>query len=135
MVSQQKPDSPKLALLVDPSLSVLSALQDSFTSRGVQCVASRDLLTALLAVTQHEFNFAIINARIKEEGDGWTLAGLARKLFPRAYVAVTCVEKDVLVLQSAINSGLNQVFESSTSSEEVVLTMMPRKSGTQPRVH
>jgi DNA-binding NtrC family response regulator len=134
MVDHQKRNSSKMALLVDPNLSVLSALQASFTARGVQCVASRDLLTALLAVTQHEFNFAIINARIKEEGDGWTLSGLVRKLFPKAYVAVTCAEKDVLVLQSAINRGLNQVFESNISSEEVVLTIMQRKSGAETRV-
>jgi ActR/RegA family two-component response regulator len=129
MVKTRKDEVPRLALLVHPNVSFLTALQHSFEAKGVHSVVARDLPTALLALNQHDFGMAVINSRIAEEGDGWALAGVVRRMFGRAHVAVTCEEKSVLSLQSTINHGLNQLFDKNTDSEQVVSAVLSKISG------
>ena len=121
MVSRNKGHVETLALLVHPNTAVLSALQHSFAARGVHSVVARDMASALLALGQHEFNIAVINQRIavNEDGDGWALGCVMRRLFPDAHVAVICSEKDVASLQAAINNRLNQVFDAQTGAEDI----------------
>ena len=118
VVSARK-NAPALALLVHPNMSVLSALQRSFEVRGIHSVVSRDMATTLLALSQHDFSVAVVHHRIHEEGDGWALGGVVRRLFPSAHIAVMCGEKDVAALQSAINNRLDQVFDEKAALEEV----------------
>ncbi|MCU1311124.1 MAG: hypothetical protein JWO20_2249 [Candidatus Angelobacter sp.] len=129
MVKTRKDEVPRLALLVHPNVSFLTALQHSFEAKGVHSVVARDLPTALLALNQHDFGMAVIHSRIAEEGDGWALAGVVRRMFGRAHVAVTCEEKSVLSLQSTINHGLNQLFDKNTDSEQVVSAVLSKISG------
>ena len=117
---------PGPALLVHPNMAFLTALQQALTSKGIACVVARDLATALLAITQHEFVIAIINSRIAEEGDGWALGGVLRKLSPVAYIAMTCGEKDVLAIQATINNRLNEIFDAKAGSEEVASAIMAK---------
>jgi ActR/RegA family two-component response regulator len=119
MVSRAKQPPAKLALLVHPNMNFLSALQRAFSDRGMMAVACRDLPTALLALSQHDFEAAVIHSKISEEGDGWSLSATARRIFPDAHIAVTCTERDVVSLQSAINNRLNQIFEQSVPGEQI----------------
>jgi ActR/RegA family two-component response regulator len=135
MVSTKKGELPKLALLVNPNMSFLTALQHSFEAKGIHSVVARDLPTALLALNQHEFGMAVIHSRIVEEGDGWALSGVVRKLFARAHVSVTCEEKSVLTLQSTINHGLNQLFDKSCSSDEVVDAVLSKLENSSSTVN
>jgi ActR/RegA family two-component response regulator len=135
MVKTRKDEVPRLALLVHPNVSFLTALQHSFEVKGVHSVVARDLPTALLALNQHDFGMAVINSRVAEEGDGWALAGVVRRMFGRAHVAVTCEEKSVLSLQSTINHGLNQLFDKSADSEQVVSAVLANVSGAETLVH
>ncbi|MCU1308086.1 MAG: hypothetical protein JWN45_2781 [Acidobacteriaceae bacterium] len=131
MVKTRKDEVPRLALLVHPNVSFLTALQHSFEAKGVHSVVARDLPTALLALNQHDFGMAVINSRVTEEGDGWALAGVVRRMFGRAHVAVTCEEKSVLSLQSTINHGLNQLFDKNTDSDQVVSAVLSKMSGNE----
>jgi DNA-binding NtrC family response regulator len=110
---------PMVALLVNPNMTFLTQLQHALTSRGIACIVARDLATALLAITQHEFDVAIINSRISEEGDGWALGGVMRKISDAMYIAMTCNEKDVLAIQSTINNRLNEIFDNKVDTEDV----------------
>jgi hypothetical protein len=92
------------------------------------------LPTALLALNQHDFGMAVIHSRIMEEGDGWALAGVVRRMFGRAHVAVTCEEKSVLSLQSTINHGLNQLFDKNTDSDQVVSAVLSKMAGAESTV-
>jgi ActR/RegA family two-component response regulator len=129
MVKARKDELPRLALLVHSNVSFLTALQHSFEARGIRSVVARDLPTALLALNQHDFGMAVIHSRITEEGDGWALAGVVRRLFGKAHVAVVCEEKSVLSLQSTINHGLNQLFDKSCDSNQVVSAVLERLVG------
>jgi ActR/RegA family two-component response regulator len=129
MVKARKDELPRLALLVHSNVAFLTALQHSFEARGIHSVVARDLPTALLALNQHDFGVAVIHSRITEEGDGWALAGVVRRLFVRAHVAVTCEEKSVLSLQSTINHGLNQLFDKSCDSDQVVSAVLAKIGG------
>ena len=126
MVKARNGELPRLALLVHSNVSFLTALQHSFEARGIHSVVARDLPTALLALNQHDFGMAIIHSHLKEEGDGWALAGVVRRLFAKAHVAVTCEEKSVLSLQSTINHGLNQLFDKSCNSDQVVSAVLAK---------
>ena len=119
MVNIAKKASPALALLVQPNMGALSALQRSFEARGIHSVVSRDMATALLALSQHDFSVVVVHHRIHEDGDGWGLGGVARRLFPKAYIAVMCGEKDVAALQSAINNRLDQVFDDKSAIDQI----------------
>ena len=118
----------RVALLVNPNVSELSSQQNAFSSQGIQCVVARDLPTALLAITQHVFDLAVVGSRISEEGDGWALSGVLRMVFPQAYIVVLTPETSVITLQAAINNGLNQVYESGTPAEDLVETIMQQQS-------
>ena len=119
MVSRAKQAPAALALLVHPNMNFLSGLQRAFSSRGIMAVTCRDLPTALLSMSQHDFEVAVIHSKIYEEGDGWSLSAVARRIFPDAHIAVTCTERDVASLQSAINNRLNQIFEESVQGEQI----------------
>jgi ActR/RegA family two-component response regulator len=120
VVSAAKRSAPALALLVHPNMAVLSALQHSFEARGFHSVVSRDMPTAMLALSQHDFAVAVIYHRVVEDGDGFSVGAMARRIFPHAHIAVICGEKDVSALQAAINNRLDQVFDEHSGSEQVV---------------
>jgi DNA-binding NtrC family response regulator len=114
----------RVALLVNPNVSELSSQQNAFSSQSIQCVVARDLPTALLAITQHMIDLAVVSSRVFEEGDGWALSGVLRMVFPNAYIVVLTPETSVMTLQAAINNGLNQVYETGTPAEELVETIL-----------
>ncbi len=116
-----------MALLVNPNVAELSSQQNAFSSQGIQCVVARDLPTALLAITQHMIDLAVVSSRVFEEGDGWALSGVLRMVFPSAYIVVLTPETSVMTLQAAINNGLNQVYETGTPAEELVDTILQQQ--------
>jgi DNA-binding NtrC family response regulator len=113
--------APRLALVVHSDVGVLSSFQSALTEKGFVTIVARDLPTALLAITQHYFEVAVVSSRLGEGGDGWPLAGVLHLVFPKAFVAVISPdEPDVLVLQAAINYGAREVFDLSRPAAEVV---------------
>jgi ActR/RegA family two-component response regulator len=114
----------KTALIVHADMSVLTAFQSSFVSKGYVAILARDLPTALLALTQHFFDVAVISSRLAEGGDGWPLAGVVHLVFPKAFVGVLTPETSVLTLQAAINNGVTQIFDVSSNPEHVVNTSL-----------
>lgn len=112
------------ALVVHADMGVLSALQSELSKRGITPIIARDLPTALLAITQHYFDFAIVATRISEEGDGWPVAGVFRLVFPKSTVVALAPSTDVLTLKAAINNGIDELCESSRSAEQVVATTL-----------
>lgn len=114
----------KTALIVHADMSVLSAFQSSFVSKGYVAILARDLPTALLALTQHFFDVAVISSRLAEGGDGWPLAGVVHLIFPKAFVGVLTPETNVLTLQAAINNGVTQIFDAASNPELVVNTSL-----------
>jgi len=128
----------KTALIVHADMSVLSAFQSSFVSKGYVAILARDLPTALLAITQHFFDVAVISSRLAEGGDGWPLAGVVHLIFPKAFVGVLTPETNVLTLQAAINNGVTQIFDVSNNPDQVVTTLLssqqtgPATSSTEP---
>jgi DNA-binding NtrC family response regulator len=114
----------KTALIVHADMSVLSAFQSSFVSKGYVAILARDLPTALLALTQHFVDVAVISSRLAEGGDGWPLAGVVHLVFPKAFVGVLTPETSVLTLQAAINNGVTQIFDVSSNPEHVVNTSL-----------
>ena len=124
----------KTALIVHSDMSVLSAFQSSFVSKGYVAILARDLPTALLAVTQHFFDVAVISSRLGEGGDGWPLAGVVHLIFPKAFVGVLTPETNVLTLQAAINNGVTQIFDASSNPEHVVTDSLagPQASSSKP---
>jgi ActR/RegA family two-component response regulator len=114
----------KTALIVHADMSVLTAFQSSFVSKGYVAILARDLPTALLALTQHFFDVAVISSRLAEGGDGWPLAGVVHLVFPKAFVGVLTPETSVLTLQAAINNGVTQIFDASSNPEHVVNTSL-----------
>ena len=110
----------KTALIVHADMNVLSAFQSSFVSKGYVAILARDLPTALLALTQHFFDVAVISSRLAEGGDGWPLAGVVHLIFPKAFVGVLTPETNVLTLQAAINNGVTQIFDASSNPDHVV---------------
>ena len=114
----------KTALVVHADMSVLSAFQSSFVSKGYVAILARDLPTALLAITQHFFDVAVISSRLAEGGDGWPLAGVVHLVFPKAFVGVLTPETNVLTLQAAINNGVTQIFDAASNPDHVVNTSL-----------
>jgi len=114
----------KTALIVHADMSVLSAFQSSFVSKGYVAILARDLPTALLAITQHFFDVAVISSRLAEGGDGWPLAGVVHLVFPKAFVGVLTPETNVLTLQAAINNGVTQIFDVSNNPDQGVTTLL-----------
>jgi DNA-binding NtrC family response regulator len=113
--------SSKMALVVHSDMGTLSSYQSALTDKGFVTIVARDLPTALLAITQHYFDVAIVSTRLGEGGDGWPLAGVLHLVFPQAYVAVVSPEEpDVLALQSAINYGVCEIYSITRPAPEVV---------------
>ncbi|MEP6643294.1 MAG: hypothetical protein ABJA69_02265 [Acidobacteriaceae bacterium] len=112
---------PRMALLVHVDMGILSSLQSALAERGFTTIVARDLPTALLAITQHHFDVAIVSSQLLEAGDGWPLAGVLHLVFPKAVVSVMAPsEPDVLTLQAAINYGVREVYEQAKPAKEVV---------------
>lgn len=109
----------KLALVVHPDLTVLSKFQETFKQAGVTTLMARDLATALIAISQNDFEVAVISWRITESGDGWALGATLRRIFPSAFVVVLANETSVPTLKEAINKGFDQLYDESQSPEEI----------------
>ena len=122
----------KTALIVHSDMSALSAFQSAFVGKGYVTILARDLPTALLALTQHFFDVAIISSRLGEGGDGWPLAGVVHLIFPRAFVGVLAPETSVLTLQAAINNGVTQIFDAAGNAEQVVNALSAAQLGSEP---
>lgn len=108
---------------------MLSQYQSSLTKNGFTSVVARDLPTALMAITQHYFDVAIVSSQLGEAGDGWPLAGVLHLVFPRSYIGVLVPGADLLTLQSAINSGVQDVFELTQTPQKVVNALIAATSG------
>ena len=119
----------KMALVVHADMGILSAFQTSLVGCGYVVILARDLPTALLAITQHFFDLAIISLRLAEGGDGWPLAGVVHLVFPQAFVGVLTPETSVLTLQSAINNGITRLFEAAVPPSDVVNAIVREQSG------
>jgi DNA-binding NtrC family response regulator len=116
---KRAPQAEKTALLVHSDLNVLSVIQSVLTQQGVRTVVARDLPTMLMAITQHYFDLAVVGSRISEEGDGWPVASVLRMVFPNAFIGVVAPRTDVLTLKAAINSGINEVYDSNRTPQEI----------------
>jgi DNA-binding NtrC family response regulator len=120
----------KMALIVHSDMGVLSSFQSALSEKGFVSIVARDLPTALLAITHHYFDVAIVSSRLGEGGDGWPLAGVLHLVFPRAFVGVLSPnEPDVLTLQSAINYGVREVFLQSNAPQDVVSSIVSQLPG------
>ncbi len=119
----------QFALVVHSDMGALAKFQAALAQKGLKTIVARDLPTALLAITQHYFNVAIVSSQLAEGGDGWPLVGVLHMVFPRAFVAVVAPgEPDVLALQSAINYGAREVFPQFKPAEEIVEAIVAQQS-------
>ncbi len=119
-----------MALIVHSDMAVVSGLQSALTSKGFTAIVARDLPTALLSITQHYFEIAMVASTLQENGDGWPLAGVLHLVFPRAYVAVLDrIEPDILTLQSAITYGVREVYQQSAPAQDVVNSIVSQIEG------
>ncbi|MBV8478036.1 MAG: hypothetical protein JO266_03275 [Acidobacteria bacterium] len=127
------PGPPQMALVVHPDLGVVSALQSALAQKGFTAIIARDLPTALLAITQHYLEIAVVASHLQENGDGWPLAGVLHLVFPRAYVAVIDrVEPDILTLQAAINYGVREIYQQSTPAQDLVSSILATFEKSSP---
>ena len=123
----------KVALTVHGDMTIISVLQSVFNQSGITTIVARDLPTALLAMTQHYFDMAVVSSRITEEGDGWPVGGVLRLVFPKAFVVVIAPETDVITLKAAINNGVDEVFENQRTPEEIAQAIVAHISGPAKR--
>jgi DNA-binding NtrC family response regulator len=123
----------KFALVVHPDLAVLSQYQTLLSSDGFTTVVARDLPTALMAITQHYFDLAIVSSQLGEAGDGWPLAGILHMVFPGSYIGVLVPGADLLTLQSAINSGVQDVYEMTQTPQTVVAAAIAAAKTSESR--
>ena len=122
----------RMALVVHPEMSVLSGFQSALTEQGFVTIIARDLATALLAITQHYFDVALVSSALVEGGDGWPLAGVLHLVFPQAFVAVVSpTEPDVLTLQAAINYGVREIFDQAKPASQVVNSIVTQLKPAQ----
>lgn len=120
---------PKTALVVSSDLQALTGFQSALTSSGYVTIIARDLPTALLSITQHYFDVAIVASRLGEGGDGWPLAGVLHLVFPRAFIAVlTPGDPDVVTFQAAINNGVTEIYEQSRRPADIVSSIAAQNS-------
>jgi DNA-binding NtrC family response regulator len=110
----------KTALIVHPDLAMLSKYQTRLAAEEYIPIVARDLPTALLAMTQHYFDLAIVSSQLNEPGDGWPLAGVLHLVFPRSFIAVLVPGTDLMALQAAINNGVQELFDADHAPESVV---------------
>lgn len=122
-MSPPKPTN-KTALIVHPDMTALTSLQSAFVQNGITAIVARDLPTALLAITQHYFDVAVVSSGISEEGDGWTLGGVIRLVFPKSFVLMIAPGTDLMTLKNAINHGVDEVLEKSATPEQIVSTAL-----------
>jgi hypothetical protein len=130
------PQHPRLALVVHSDLSVLTQYQSLLSHHQFTTVVARDLPTALLAVTQHYFDVAIVSSQLSEPGDGWPLAGVLHLVFPKSYIGVLVPGTDLLTLQTAINNGVQEVYEAARPPAGVVSALVAAagpKAGRGPQ--
>jgi ActR/RegA family two-component response regulator len=116
-----KPNS-KTALIVNPDMTAVSSLQSAFVQNDITAIVARDLPTALLAITQHYFDVAVVASRISEEGDGWSLGGVIRLVFPKSFVLMIAPGTDLITLKTAINHGVDEVLDQGSTPEQIVST-------------
>ncbi len=116
----------RTALVVHPDVVSLSAFQAALAASGFTTIVARDLPTAMLAITHHFFEVAIVSSRVAEEGDGWALGGVIRQAFPSAFVAVLAPGTSVVDYQAAINNGLNEIYDRTRRAEEIVAEVSAR---------
>jgi DNA-binding NtrC family response regulator len=122
----------KTALVVHPDMNALSKFQAALSAKGFVTIVARDLPTALLAITQHHFDAAIVSSQLAEEGDGWPLAGVLHLVFPGAFIGMLVPSQpDVLTLQAAINYGAREAFPQSRSVQEIVDSIPTKASHTR----
>jgi DNA-binding NarL/FixJ family response regulator len=122
-----------MALVVHPDMGVVSGLQSALSHSGFTTIVARDLPTALLSITQHYFEVALVSAHLHETGDGWPLAGVLHLVFPRAFVGVLAPqEPDILTLQSAINYGVREIYQQSSPPHEVVSSILAQLEPNNP---
>lgn len=134
-MSPKTSSAPRMALVVHADVGTLSSLQSALSANGFTTIVARDLPTALLAITHHHFEVAIVSSQTAEGGDGWPLAGVLHMVFPRAFVCVIApTEPDVLTLQAAINYGVREVYQQSTPAPEIVHAIMTWYSGGKAKV-
>ena len=93
-------------------------------AEGYTPIVARDLPSALLAVTQHYFDLAIVSSQLNEPGDGWPLAGVLHLVFPKSFIAVLVPGTDLMALQAAINNGVQELFDADHAPESVVAAAM-----------
>jgi DNA-binding NtrC family response regulator len=117
------------ALIVNNDIGVLSAMQAAAAQEGFTPIICRDLPTALLAMAQHRFDLCVLPVNISEKADGWALAAVLHMCFPHAYIAMIAPEPDLLMLQTAINTGVTQLYLSSRSAAELAVEIMHDCSG------
>jgi len=121
-----------MALVVHPEMGVLSGFQSALTEQGFVTIVARDLATALLAITQHYFDVALVSSALAEGGDGWPLAGVLHLVFPQAFVAVVSpTEPDVLTLQAAINYGVREIFDQAKPASQVINSIVTQLKPAQ----
>ena len=114
----------KTALVVHPDMGSLTTFQRDLTQKGYVTILARDIPTALLAITQHYLDVAIVSSKLGEGGDGWPLAGVLHMVFPKAFVAVIAPETSVLTLQSAINNGVSEIYQSTANPADIVASVV-----------
>lgn len=117
------------ALIVNNDIGVLSAMQAAAAHHGFTPIVCRDLPTALLAMAQHRFDLCILPVSIAEKADGWALAAVLHMCFPHAFIAMVGPEPDLLMLQTAINTGVTQLYLSSRPAAELALEIIRDCSG------
>ena len=105
-------------------MTAVSSLQSAFVQNGITAIVARDLPTALLAITQHYFDVAVVSSRISEEGDGWSLGGVIRLVFPKSFVLMIAPGTDLMTLKNAINHGVDEVLENSATPQQIVSTAL-----------
>ena len=122
--TQYIPRSIRNALVVHSDLGVLSAMQAAVSKEGLTPILCRDLPTALLAIVQHRFDLCILSVSVGEKADGWSLAGVLHMCFPHAFIAMIAPEPDLLMLQTAINTGVTQLYLSSRPPAELAAEIL-----------
>ncbi|HYX54495.1 MAG TPA: hypothetical protein VE783_13640 [Candidatus Limnocylindrales bacterium] len=120
------------ALVVHPDLAVLSATQAVLTQHGMTVIIARDLPTALLAISQHRFELCILSVGISEKADGWALASVLHMCFPNAYIAMIAPDPDLFILQTAINTGVTQLYLATRSAVEIAADIAKDFAGKSP---
>ena len=124
------------ALLVHPDIGILGNLQNALIREGYVAIVARDISSALLAITQHQFQLAAVAVDLGEPGTGWPLAGVLRLAFPRAFVCVLDRQEPQLGgVRSAINYGVNEIYSQTKPAAELVAALVAhsKRSGSQGR--